>query len=95
MGMDAPKPKLCWFQYSLLTLLVLVMLCALACSWLAVKLQHAKRQREAVAEIVKLGGAIHYDWHLYGKHETNRTPKWLRSLLGNDLFQSVSLVGWP
>ena len=50
-----PKSKLQWFQFSLKTLLIVVTLVAIPCSWLAVKLKEAKEQREAVAEIEKLG----------------------------------------
>jgi hypothetical protein len=95
--MTDPKPKLRWFQYSLRTLLVLVTLCAFACSWLAVKLKQAKQQREAVEQIVKLGGEVEYDWQFDEKwtFATNAkmpTPQWLRSQLGDDLFQSVIVV---
>jgi hypothetical protein len=93
--MTARKAKLRWFQFSLWTLLVFVTLCAFPYSWLAVKLHQAKRQRETVAEIVKLGGRVTYDWQFdeernYLPGAQMRTPKWLRSLLGDDLFQSVS-----
>jgi hypothetical protein len=56
--MTVAKPKLRWFQFSLRTLLVFVTLCAIPCSWLAVKMQQAKRQREAVVAIEKLGGFV-------------------------------------
>ena len=84
--MTAPKPKLRWFQYSLRTLLVFVTLCAIACSWLAVKMQQAKRQREAAAAIKKLGGMV--EW------SDPSGPAWLRSLLGDDFYRSVFRVSW-
>ena len=40
-----------WFQYSLRTLLIVVTLFAVLCSWFAVKMQQAKRQREAVVAL--------------------------------------------
>jgi len=40
--MTTPKPTRRWFQYSLRTLLVLVTVCAIPCSWLGVKVQQAK-----------------------------------------------------
>jgi hypothetical protein len=64
-----------------------------------VKLKQAKQQREAVAEIVKLGGGVYYDWqcdqniYVPDFYATMPTPQWLRSLLGDDLFQSVGVVG--
>ena len=100
-GMSASKPKLRWFQFSLRSLLIFVTLCAIPCSWLAVKLQQAKRQREAVAEIVKANGAVYYDWecdkdgHRSIAFPWRPTPTWWQNLLGDDLFQSVTRVNLP
>ncbi len=44
------KPKRRWFQLSLRTLLVVVALCAVASSWVVVKIQQAKRLRERLRE---------------------------------------------
>ena len=87
------EPKRRWYQYSLRTLLVFVTLFALACSWLAVKLQQAKRQREAVEAIRMLGGRVAYDYELdaYGDIIPGEPPgpAWLRQILGDDLFCTV------
>jgi hypothetical protein len=83
--MTAPKPKLRWFQYSLRTLMVFVTLCAIPCSWLAVKMQQVKRQREAVAAIEKLGGIVLWSGDPSG-------PAWVRGLLGDDFYRSVLVV---
>jgi hypothetical protein len=98
--MAAPTPKRRWFQYSLRTLLVFVTLCAFACSWLAVKLQQARRQWEAVDAIQRLGGGVLYDWQVDANlnvlpNPQPPGPKWLRSLSGYDFFQSVSSVFLP
>jgi hypothetical protein len=82
--MTVAKPKLRWFQYSLRTLLVFVTLCAIPCSWLAVKMQQVRRQREAVAAIEKLSGYV-------GWSEPSG-PAWLQSPLGDDFFRSVVRV---
>lgn len=82
--MSDPKPKLRRFQYSLRTLLIVVTLCAIPCSWLAVKRHEAKRQREAMAEILKLGGDVR--WSIPSG------PAWFRTLLGDDLFRHVECV---
>ena len=83
--MHHPKRNpLRWFQFSLRGLLIAVTLCAVPCSWLAVRLRHAKRQREAAAEIEKLGGKISWS-------EPSGT-EWERSLLGDDLFHDVEFV---
>ena len=54
MKTDLPKRR--WFQFSLRTLLVFVTLCAIPCSWLAVKLRQMKREEAAAAVIEKAGG---------------------------------------
>ena len=53
--MDAHESKIKrrWYQYSLRTLLIVVTLSAIACSWFAVIMQQAKREREAAAVIEK------------------------------------------
>jgi hypothetical protein len=50
------------FQYSLRTLFICVTLIAIACSWFTVKMEQAKRQREAVKAIRKTGGDLMYDY---------------------------------
>jgi hypothetical protein len=100
-AMKAPfsllKPRRRWLQYSLRTLLVATTLLAIACSWLAVKLLQARRQREAVVALEKLGGHVIYHWQLDAQGQWLRNPQrpgrtWLRGLLGDDLFQSVHTV---
>jgi hypothetical protein len=76
-----PKPKLRWYQYGLRTLLIVVTLCAIPCSWLAVKLQKARREREAAAAIGELSVAVHWS--------APSGPVWLRQLIGDDLFSHV------
>jgi hypothetical protein len=90
---DSTKPKLRWYQFSLRTLLVFMTLCAVACSWLAVKVQQAKRQREAVDAIQKLGGGVIYDYDVYGKPKP-QPPPWLRYLLGDDFFANIGGVSF-
>jgi hypothetical protein len=84
--MAAPKPKRRWFQYSLRTLLVFVTVCAIPCSWLAVKLRQAERQREAATAIERLGGKVTWDSKASGQ------PGWLRCVLGDDFFNTVVRV---
>jgi Leucine-rich repeat (LRR) protein len=86
-----------WFQFSLRTLLVFVTLCAIACSWLAVKMQQAQKQREAVAAIRGLGGRVDHDYLINEEGELRenpgpQTPRWLLRLFGIDLFSSVAAV---
>ena len=46
--------KLRWYQYSLRTLLIVMVLASFGLSWFAVKLQQARRQRAVVAELTSL-----------------------------------------
>lgn len=86
---SVPKPKLRWYQFSLRTLLIAVTLFAFPCSWLAVKINQARRQRIAVAAIVKEGGSVNYDWQFVNGQKEPRGPAWLRSIFGEDLFSNV------
>jgi len=95
--MNKPRePRLRWFQYSLSTLLLAVLLVSIGMSWVAVRMQRARREREAVAAIVKLGGQVRYDYQvpqsgnpLPGAGPPG--PAWLRKLLGENFF--VTVVG--
>ena len=88
------KPQRRWYQFSLRTFLVLVLLVSIGLSWLAVKREKANRQREAVKAILDLGGTVSYDYEwdeFAGKNETSASA-WLRSLFGDDLFHDVETV---
>jgi hypothetical protein len=94
---DPPKSKPRWFQFSLRTLMVFVTLCAVACSWLAVKMEQARKQREAVEAIRKEGGDAIYD---YQQEEVclslplppRPAPAWLRRIGGDELLGNVTCV---
>jgi hypothetical protein len=75
------------FQFSIRSLLALVIVVALPFSWLAVEMKAARVQHEAVEEIAKLpGGAIH-DSEM---EPLGRTPPFsLEKVLGNDFFEHV------
>jgi Leucine-rich repeat (LRR) protein len=82
------------FQFSLRSLLVLVVVVAIPCSWLAVEMKKATEQREAVEAIAKLGGVEGYDWQFDkdGHHLPNTgppEPTWLLIWLGDDFFAAV------
>ena len=92
----APKPKRRWFQYSLRTLLLFMLLVSIGMSWVAVKMQQARRQKEAVEAIEKVGGGVIYDYQVtsatYIPATRPRGPAWIRSLLGEDLFRQAFYV---
>ena len=50
------------FQFSIRSLLLLAVVVAIPCSWLAVEMKRARKQREAVEEIEKAGGTVSYDY---------------------------------
>jgi hypothetical protein len=85
-----------WLRFSLRTfLLVLTALCI----WLGVKVNQARRQKEAVEALLELGATVRY---AHQRDDTNptefdsnkdlRVPGWLRRLAGDDFFQTVALV---
>jgi hypothetical protein len=85
------KRKLRWYQFSLRSLLIFVTLFAVACSWFAVKMGRAKRQKEAIEVIQKVGGSVHYDYEETAPRTVSnsgkpREPEWLLKLLGEDFF---------
>ncbi len=93
-----PLPRRRWFQYSLRTLMLFVLLWSLACSWVAVRMQRARRQHAAVEAIRLAGGWAHYDYD--NEEEQNPFaipselpeppgPRWVRKWLGDDVFTKV------
>ena len=85
------------FQFSLRSLLVLVVVVAVPFSWLGIEIKRTKRQGDAVAAIEKFGGTVEYDWQgdANGKRVRNaqpQGPKWLRALLGVDIFGQVRSI---
>ena len=52
-----PKPRR-WFQFSLRTLLVLMLVACIGMSWVALKMRQARRQRLAVIAILLEGGNV-------------------------------------
>lgn len=78
-----------WLQFRLRTLLIAILALSLPLSWFAVRLQRARRQREAVAAIEGLGGNVQYE-----RPQGKQHPLFLRlrDLLGQDFFDRVTLV---
>jgi hypothetical protein len=79
-------------------MLVFVTLCALVCSWLAVRIKQARRQGEAVAVVHEMADRhVYYDWQFNydGKLAANAiapAPESLRKLLGDDFFADVTYL---
>ena len=97
---DPPKRQRHWFQFSLRSLMVLMLLAGIGMTWLVALKNRAERQKIAVEIILKDGGAVVYDYQDQTlsrgatSHSANATPPgpvWLRGLLGDDFF--VNVVG--
>lgn len=67
-------------RISLRTLLILITVFGV---WLAVQVNRAHRQREAVAWVLGNGGEV---WKTDTEHPA---PKWLRDMIGDEYFQNV------
>jgi hypothetical protein len=95
--------RLRWYQFRLRTLMVVVLLVAVACSWFTVKRQRARRQARQVQAIrVETDlGLVWYDYEVDADGRRLSAPKapapaWLVNLLGIDFFAdvvSVTVIG--
>jgi hypothetical protein len=89
--------KLRWYQYSLRSLMLLVLLVAIFMSWFAVKMKQARVQRTIVVELLKTNAAIGYNYlHDELGNPTKRAdtfvPYWLENILGRDFFENVTTI---
>ena len=93
------------FQFSIRSLLVLVVAVALPCSWLAVEMKKAEKQRSAAEEIARFKGddrwpvlgKIEYRWQVdeegaFSPEQPPPEPEWLLKLLGTDFFEEIVAV---
>ena len=82
------------FQFSLRALLVLVVVIAVPCSWMAAAQQWYKLQREAFvrrAGIPKTHFSVDFDIDPFSG-ETEELPAWLVNVLGVGFFERATLV---
>jgi hypothetical protein len=86
------------FQFSFRSLLVFLVVLSVPLGWFAWEMQKARRQREAVAAIVKAGGWVRYyefvEFDPMWKSEATQPlrPAWLRKLLGEDFLNDALSV---
>lgn len=87
------KPKRRFLQFSLRTLLVVMLVVCVTLGW---KVNKARKQREAVAWVQECGGTLFYDYEFDGGPLRNNPqppgPQWLRELLGIDFLDDVVFV---
>ena len=91
------KPKRRWLQFSLRTLLVLVLLVSVLCGWLRHKVNQSEQERRAVEAILAMGGEVEYEHEQgrKGKPTDPPGPAWLRAILGDYFFADVQTVRYP
>jgi Leucine-rich repeat (LRR) protein len=97
---DPPKPKRRWLQFSLRTLMIFTLICAVASAWVAKRMEQKRKEREAVEAIENHGGTVFYDSQitLLGNHTSSaerQGPEWLRTVLGENIFSEVKSVYFP
>jgi hypothetical protein len=88
-----PKPRRRWLQFSLRTLMVLMLLISVPLGWLAFKMRQATEQRAVVRQIEELGGtAVHCGQFEPLEKWPPRVPSWLLNALGDDFFRTINYV---
>ena len=73
------------FQFSLQSLLVLVVVVAVPCSWMAVEMKAAKQQKETVRAFERFPNRMSYDYHVQRRGSAG--PVWLSNLLGVEFLR--------
>jgi Leucine rich repeat len=90
------KRKRRWFQFSLRTLMIFMLACAIGSAWVARKIERKRKELAAVRAIIKMGGGVSYDYEFAsGKLIPGGDapgPGWLRQLLGENFFAEVQSV---
>jgi hypothetical protein len=85
-----PKPRRRWLQFSLRTLMVLMLLVSVPLGWLAVQLKRGREQKQAVIALRKLGGRVGYERDASGRLQS-RLPQFVGSV-EEDLYANVTTV---
>jgi hypothetical protein len=87
-----PKPRRRWLQFSLRTLMVLMLAVGCGFGWLGMKVKEARDQREAVEVIRRFGGHVTC---VAAPRNTMRTAAtWVGRLFGEDLSEDVISVSF-
>ena len=85
------------FQFSIRSLLVLVVAVAIPSSWLTVEIKAARKQRETIAMLRAAGLKVYYDCELDedGYRDPRRQlswPAWWREFMGVDMLATAARV---
>lgn len=79
------------FQYRLYTLLIVITIVTI---WLAWWSHSARRQRDAVATLTKMGTDVVYDFEARNQNKPPHWPAWLVETMGVDYFADVHYVNY-
>ena len=79
------KAKRRWYQFSLRTLLLFVLLCAIPCSWLSVELRKFERHRQAYKQ-------LETDFYTTSADEFPSHIRWLHKLLGHEESYDLGML---
>ncbi len=80
------------FQFSIRSLLVLVVVVAVPCSWMTVEMKKAERQQVAKTAFQRFPGYVMYGYERSGQQSASLAPSWLCRSLGCDFFASIEFV---
>src|SRR5262245_17156491 len=70
----------------------LVLVTAAIAVWLGMLVRNAEKQRRAVARLQELGASVRYDYQDANIKASPPGPNWLRNLIGDDYFCTVTFV---
>ena len=85
------------FQYSIRSLLLVTVVVASPCSWMAVQRETAQKQRAVVEELRTAGEWVSYDYQFDSNGDLipnaePPAPAWIRRLVGDDFFADPTMV---
>ena len=93
MNEQSPKSGRRWLRFSLRSLMLLVAIVSIPLGWMAWQVNRVRNQRLIVAELSSVGGQVIYSYRSQQmRPQEPPGPKWLRSLLGDDIFSDVKEV---
>ncbi len=88
-----PTPKRRWYQFSLRTLLIFMLVTSMALGVFGKKAAQVRRQRIAIDAITKSKGHVTWDFETeiesISPKTVSREPNFLRTLLGDDFFDKA------
>jgi hypothetical protein len=85
--MTEQRRKRRWFQFSLRTMLLAVLVVSMLLSWVACEMQEGTRQRAALQAVKELGGRVNYD------HPNRKTTRSALTRYVEDHFpRGISLI---